>query len=44
MGRLSKRGAKRLLGLTVLVITSFAAGALAHSEIMHFFAELFGIE
>ena len=44
MGKLSFKGGKKLLALTILVITSFAAGALAHSEIFHFFAELFGLE
>jgi hypothetical protein len=44
MARLSRQGAKRLLALTILSILAYGAGALTHSEIMHFFGELFGIE
>ena len=44
MAKLTPRGAKKLLALTVLTIVSYALGSLVHSEIMHFFAELFGIE
>ena len=44
LGRLSKTGAKRLLALTIIAIVSFALGALTHSEIMHFFGPLFGLQ
>lgn len=44
MARLSREGAKRLLALTALAITAYALGALTHSEILHFFGELFGLE
>jgi|Deesub1362A_J573_1020465.scaffolds.fasta_scaffold09467_6 hypothetical protein len=43
MGRLSRQGAKKLLVITIISIVSYAMGALAHSEIMHFFAEVLGI-
>jgi len=44
MSKLTKQGAKRLLALTILFISGVVVGAMGHSEIMHFFAELFGIE
>lgn len=44
MARLSKSGAKKLLALTVLAIISYALGALSHSEIIHYFSEIFGIK
>ena len=44
MGRLSHQGAKRLLALTILAIVSYALGALTHSEILHYFWELLGLE
>ena len=43
MGRLSRQGAKRLLALTIIAIVSYALGALTHSEILHFFGPLFGL-
>lgn len=43
MGRLSRQGAKRLLALTIIAIVSYALGALTHSEILHYFQDLFGL-
>lgn len=44
MAKLSKEGAKKLLAITIIAIVSYALGALSHSEILHFFAQLLGIE
>jgi len=44
MRKLSKAGAKRLLVITIITIVSYALGALTHSEIMHFFAEILGLQ
>ena len=43
MGKLTRSGGKKLLALTVIAIISYAMGSLAHSEILHFFAEIFNI-
>ena len=40
---MSRSGAKKLLALTILAIISYALGALTHSEIMHYFSDLFGL-
>lgn len=42
--KLTKKGAKRLLVVTIIAIVSYALGCLTHSEIMHFFAEILGLE
>ena len=42
--KLTKQGAKRLLAVTLIGITGYILGALMHSEIMHFLADLLGIK
>lgn len=44
MALLTPQGAKRLLAVTTIAVVSYALGCLTHSEIMHFFAQLLGIE
>jgi len=42
--KLSSAGGKKLLAITIISIVSYALGCLTHSEIMHFFAVILGIE
>lgn len=41
---MTKTGGKKLLAVTIIAIVSYALGALTHSEILHFFAQVLGIE